>query len=107
MKKMKECQAVAVVGVGAVESPSLGDVSNNLHAATNAFTGVLTNIFYAIGVMLIASSVIKYRDHHQNASQTPLSSVIVRLLAGLIIAFLPWMIKAFGAHISQYTPLSN
>ncbi|MDX2164404.1 MAG: hypothetical protein SFW07_03190 [Gammaproteobacteria bacterium] len=99
MKKSIPVLQVAVVGGTA---PSLGDVAGNLNSAAGVFTGVFTNIFYIIGVMLVTAAIIKYRDHRMNQQETTLTRVLVLLFSGLVIGFAPFMINYFGSHTSAY-----
>jgi Na+/serine symporter len=99
---MKNRIPVSQAIVGAGGSTSLGTVADNLSGATGIFTNIFTDIFYIIGVLLITAAIIKYRDHRMNEQETPISRVIILLLAGLAIAFAPWMVEHFEQHISQY-----
>lgn len=96
-RRIPVSQLIVTAGSGA---PSLGDVADNLNGATGFFTNVFTDIFYMVGVLLVTAAVIKYRDHRMNQQETPISRVLVLLIAGLVIGFAPLMIK----YVQNFTP---
>jgi RsiW-degrading membrane proteinase PrsW (M82 family) len=77
-------------------SPSVGAVAGNLTGATDIFNGVFSAIFYVIGITLVVASIMRYRDHRQNPSQTPISKVIFLFLAGLAIGLFPLIVNYLG-----------
>ena len=89
-RRIPVSQVIVSAGAGA---PSLGEVADNLNGATGFFTGVFTDIFYMVGVLLVTAAIIKYRDHRMNQQETPISRVIVLLIAGLVIGFGAWRRK--------------
>lgn len=72
---------------------SLGDAANNMLVPVGIFTNVLYNIFYVVGVMCLAGSIIRYKEHRENPSQTRLSTPIFLLLIGGVFIALPFIAR--------------
>jgi intracellular multiplication protein IcmD len=91
---------VAVMNAGG--GTSVGTVASNLSSASTVFNGVLSAMFYIIGIALVTASIIKYRDYKQNASQTPVSKPIFLFLAGIILGFFPLIINHIDMAAAPY-----
>ncbi len=83
-------------------SSSVGTVATNLNVATTAFSSILDDFFYIIGIALICIAVIKYNDYRNNPSQTPLRNPVFFLILGLIIATFPLILKYLAMIVSPY-----
>jgi len=90
------------VAVTASSTKTVGGVAANITQASSFFTSVLYAAFYIIGISLVVASIMRYRDHRMNPSQTPISKVIFMLLAGLFLGFFPLMVKFVQGHTGQY-----
>lgn len=81
-------------------SDTVADVANNLGNMNTIFNEVFTNVFYVIGIAFVTASLIRYREHRINPSQTPISRVLFLLLCGLAMGFCPWIIQFIGQRMN-------
>ncbi len=84
---------MASYSIPAFSQGGLGDVAGNATGATDLMTSVLSDIFYVIGIAFVVASVVQFREHRDNPSQTPLIRPILLLIIGLVIGTFPLLVK--------------
>lgn len=83
----------ATYSIPAFSQVGLGQVAGNATTATDLMTSVLCDIFYVIGIAFVVASVVKFREHRDNPSQTPLMRPVMFLIIGLLIGVFPFIIQ--------------
>ncbi len=71
------------------QATSLGQASINAIEPISIFTTVLYDLCYILGTAFVLGSIIRYKEHRNNPSQTPISRVIMLLIFGLILLVIP------------------
>lgn len=73
------------------QATSLGQASLNAIEPIGIFTGVLYDLCYILGTAFVLGSFIRYKEHRNNPSQTPISRPIMLCIFGLILLAVPFL----------------
>jgi len=79
------------------ETPSIGNVSENILSMLATVNDAAYSICYALGIGLLFSSMILYRKHRQNPTEIRLGQVILVALSGVAVGGLPFLVRLSDA----------
>ncbi|MEM1244456.1 MAG: hypothetical protein AAGG80_06535 [Pseudomonadota bacterium] len=72
------------------------DITSNTTSVFLMMGGMMRGIAYVIGFSFIVASLVKFVDHKQNPSQSPLFVPCLLLLFGTVLIILPFIAKLAG-----------
>ncbi len=75
------------------QAQTVGGLMNNIIGATSKFPPLLSALSYTFGVFLSVQSMLRFKAHVDNPSQTPISDPVKRFLAGGLFLSLPFMLS--------------
>lgn len=108
MKKMKTLTkkvvgssllAFAWVGTTYAGSESLGTMASTLTATFGSVGKAVTALSYIAGLGFAIASILQFKQHKENPSQTPIGKPISQILIAAALLFLPSMFSAVGNTI--------
>lgn len=78
---------------------SIGQYASDLVEPVNILSNFVSSASLIIGVMLLVASLMRYLQYRINPLASPLSTVIMFLILGLLLVALPFMYLLLGAGI--------
>ena len=81
-------------GGSCADEGKISDILCGVISSSSSLPGLLTALGYLFGVLLAVAALFKLKDHVLNPSQTPLSDVVKRFVAGGALFSLPIITQA-------------
>lgn len=78
---------------------SIGEAAQNLLLPVGAFASIIYSMCYVLGAAFIMGSMIRFKEHRQNPSQTPISRPIAIFIFGLVFIVIPIIAKLSSSSI--------
>lgn len=88
---------------GVVFALSLGSIAENLLEPVSILADFVNGASLIIGVCLLFASFFRYMRHRVNPLAAPISTVVVLLILGIVLLFLPLAYELTGSKISPYS----
>jgi intracellular multiplication protein IcmD len=106
-KKIKIFQNIAIVMVlflffcssAYADNVSLGDIAKNIMKSFQDLGKLMLAIAYLSGFGFTISAIFKFKQHKDNPTQIPVSTPLALLIVGIVLIFLPGIIKPTGYTI--------
>jgi len=81
------------------DSVTLGDIAKNIMESFKDLGQLMLAISYLSGFGFTISSIFKFKQHKDNPTQIPVSTPLALLIVGIMLIFLPGIIKPSGFTI--------
>lgn len=96
---------VSVYALG--ENVGLGDIAKNIMQSFQDLGKLMLAIAYLSGFGFTVSSIFKFKQHKDNPTQIPVSTPLALLMVGIVLIFLPGIIRPAGYTIFGSSDLEN
>lgn len=90
------CYCGNVFADGAGFDITIGDIAANIMKSFKALGQLMLAISYLSGIGFVVSSIFKFKQHKDNATQIPVSTPLALLAVGVTLIFLPGIIRPSG-----------
>lgn len=78
---------------------SLKDIADNIMKSFTSLGKLMIAIAYLSGFGFTIASIFKFKQHKDNPTQIPVSTPLALLMVGIVLIFLPGIIKPSGLTI--------
>ena len=78
---------------------SLGDIALNIMKSFKNLGQLMLAVAYLSGFGFVISSIFKFKQHKDNPTQIPVSTPLALLMVGIVLIFLPGIIRPSGVTI--------
>lgn len=78
---------------------SLGDIATNIMNSFAQLGQLMLAIAYLSGFGFTVSAIFKFKQHKDNPTQIPVSTPLALLMVGIVLIFLPGIIRPAGSTI--------
>lgn len=78
---------------------SIADIAKNIMASFQQLGQLMLAIAYLSGFGFVISSIFKFKQHKDNPTQIPVSTPLALLMVGIVLIFLPGIIRPTGYTI--------
>lgn len=78
------------------QDKSVGDLAEEAAQDIMATTGLISVLFYVVGVILVGVGLLKLRRHSDQPQQVTLGSGIMWIVIGVALIAAPWIINALA-----------
>lgn len=90
---------VSLLWVDAALAESLGTMASTLTATFGSVGKAVTALSYIAGLGFAIASILQFKQHKENPSQTPIGKPVSQILIAAGLLFLPSMFSAVGNTI--------
>jgi RsiW-degrading membrane proteinase PrsW (M82 family) len=82
-----------VFGAPQPKAPGLGDVANSLMDPVTIVANFIGTISMILGFCFLFATIVKYGEYRRNSYQTPVSTVIILFILGILLLLIPLAYK--------------
>ncbi len=104
------CSATAFAAAAGSDAPknvtTIQDIAGNITGSFDALGQLMIAVAYLAGIGFTIASIFKFKQHKDNPTQIPIGTPLAMLVIGIVLIFMPMIIKPagttiFGAKASQ------
>ena len=97
----------AFAAAAAAPVGSIGELATNVTGSFSSLGKLMAATSYLAGFGFAIAGVFKFKQHKDNPTQIPMGTPIALLVVGIILIFLPGIIKPAGVTIFNSADLNN
>lgn len=83
----------------AKEAKDLQEIATNVTQSFGALGQMMIAIAYLAGIGFTIASIFKFKQHKDNPTQIPIGTPLAMLVIGIVLIFMPMVIKPAGQTI--------
>ncbi len=109
-KKLSPCISILKCGVLALlfcsvsafaveKAEDLTDIASNLTDSFSALGSMMMAVAYLAGIGFTIAAIFKFKQHKDNPTQIPVGTPLAMMAIGIVLIFMPMLIKPAGTTI--------